>query len=325
MRFHLCIPAYNEERTIRRTLRFLDKELQESALRPSVMVCCNGCTDRTAQAIRDIEEELSFPITTLCSERGMLNAQRAMLKAIDDDFPIVFMDADLLVPAQTLHNMLGALDGQVKVASAYPYLESPPSGTLLSRLKQGMLNIKRIDPQVEVAVSDVSRFHPGATSDFERQSRIYFHGTCFAVEGKRSCVFPPASSAVRGDDTFLSHYLLTHEGSGSVKVLYDAPVYCYPVFSVHSHLRVWFRIRKDLEMLYSEYPEFLPLRQHTMMRVNWRRVLQMSLEHRCYAIGYWLLKRYEGIVYWWKKDSTIIDAVWSYDVKQVAQDPEEAD
>jgi len=47
----IVIPAYNEEKVIRRTLNSLLDGADLTEL--EIVVCCNGCSDRTAEIARE--------------------------------------------------------------------------------------------------------------------------------------------------------------------------------------------------------------------------------------------------------------------------------
>lgn len=55
MKLSVIIPAYNEEKNIRRTLKNLKKNLEKFSYDWEVVVVCDGCTDQTAFLARKVE------------------------------------------------------------------------------------------------------------------------------------------------------------------------------------------------------------------------------------------------------------------------------
>lgn len=314
-KIHICLAAHNEEKVIGKTLKYLKNSLDLLNLKekPTILVCLNGCTDNTTQIVKKIKNNFGYPIRIIESKKGKLKAHEEITKKIKGNYFVLFMDADILVPPKTIKDLLNCIkkEKSLKIVSAYPYVIKPNNLRGFKKVLFSILNIKRIYPKIMISKNDVSEFHGKVEDKFLKKSRVYFHGRCFILKDKNIYKFPKKKSQIRGDDTYLSFYTLRKQPKNSIKVLYDSPVYSYPVFSVKEHLKVWYRIRKDLENIYLEYPDFIELGKKIKMIINWRYVLfELPLNYKFYAFGFYLLKKFESISYKLIKNRIKIDNIW---------------
>lgn len=101
----VIIPAYNEERAIRRCLETLLRGSKENELQ--VIVVCNGCVDGTAAAARSIEStSVSVFESNVASKCNALN--------IGDQashfFPRIYLDADIQMTIETVRALVSFLN-----------------------------------------------------------------------------------------------------------------------------------------------------------------------------------------------------------------------
>ncbi len=321
VKLYICIAAYNEKGTIKNTLDYLENSLNiiNFKEKPLIIICLNGCTDDTEQILDNIKNNYTYPLKIIKAKKGKLRAHKEIIKRIKGEGHVLFLDADVLLPATTLFDLLDCLrrNKKLKVVSAYPYVNKPNHLKGYKKIQYSILNIKRIYPKVEISKEDVSKFHgPDVQDKFLKRSRIYFHGRCFVIRNKNIYKFPKKGSAIRGDDTFLSFAVLKSQPNNSIKVLFNSPVYSYPIFSVIEYLKVWYRIRKDIDNICFEYPEFKELRKKTKMIMNWRYVLfDLPLNYKLCGIGFYFLKKFEALSYSLFKKRIDVDTIWSYNKK----------
>lgn len=100
----VVIPAHNEAAVLPRLLKLLAPALREGSI--EMVVVANGCTDDTADIARAysgvVVEEL-----TQGSKIAALNRGDEVATA----FPRVYLDADVMIPLETLRRLCEALDG----------------------------------------------------------------------------------------------------------------------------------------------------------------------------------------------------------------------
>jgi hypothetical protein len=312
------IAAYNEEKNIKTCLFSLEKSFKSINLGKPIefFVCLNGCNDQTERIVREVKEDFKFKLTILHSKKGKLNSHKKIIENIMDNDLIFFCDADVIIPPRTINSIIKIFEenNKIKIISGYPYVIKPKKLSFFKQMKFNVLNLKRIYPQIEVARNDVSEYHD-SKDKFLRKSRIYFHGRFFAIRDKKIYHFPYKGSKIRGDDTFLSRIVLSKYGKKSIKVLFYAPIYCAPLNSVSDYLRTWYRIRKDIDIINKEYPQFREFNKKTEMTVNWEYLRGVELSVRLYAFLFFALRKFEKYSYYLIRNFIYLDKIWSYNTK----------
>lgn len=316
----ICIAAYNEEENIEQALRYLEKSLIDINFDKNVkiIVGLNGCNDKTEEVVKRVSKNYNFPFLITHSEKGKIKSHKEMLKLVGANELVFFMDADVLVPGKTILDLENEMkkDKFVKIASGYPYVVSPEKSSISKAFLFNVLNLKRIYPKVEIAKNDVSMYH-SAKDEFDKKSRIYFHGRFFAIRNKSIYKFPEDGSKIVGDDTFLTRTTLYQHGKGSIKVLFDSKVYCAPLMSIGSYLKSWYRIRKDIEEINKEYPEFKQFDNKIIMTVNWNYVKNLSLRVKFYALCFFILRKFEAFSFSLIKNRINLNKTWTYHTKEI--------
>lgn len=316
---NIGVAVYNEAETLNSTLSSLIKDLNgiEFTTKPTIYICFNGCSDSTIYNFLSLKKKIDYPVIVLSSPKGKIRAHKKIINKIDNLFPIVFLDADIIIPPGTLFRIINELfDKNRVIVSTYPYSLQPKKMAYVRKVLYNVINIKRIFPQIEVAKYSVSDFHPGETKPFIVESRIYFHGRCFIIRNKEVYKFPKDNSGIVGDDTFLSFVVLNNYPPGSIKVMYDVPVYSHPQLSIKSYIRSWFRIRKDLDNIYLYYPQFIRFRELVKMRMNWSFVLRdLNFEYKIYALLFSLLRLFEYLSYRLVANNINTYKIWTYKSK----------
>lgn len=128
-RMSVVVPAHNEERTIARLLTTLCA--QDRAEELEIVVACNGCTDRTADAARAVSDRIRVIEIETASKIAALNAG----DAATDLFPRAYVDADTEVSAAALLALVEPLSEPGVVLTAAPQMVVVTDGAgLLSRM-----------------------------------------------------------------------------------------------------------------------------------------------------------------------------------------------
>ena len=110
----ILIPAHNEATVIGETLTQLLGPDQKLPSGWQIIVVANGCTDNTAQIVRD-----SWPDITLVElpEPSKVNAMRHGMALVRPG-PVIILDADISVTIDALGNLVAPLLNETKVAGA---------------------------------------------------------------------------------------------------------------------------------------------------------------------------------------------------------------
>jgi glycosyltransferase involved in cell wall biosynthesis len=111
----VIIPAYNEERVIVRCLAALTAGAEPGEL--EVVVVCNGCKDRTA----DVAREFGGPVRVIETPTGSKVHALNLGDAATPHFPRFYVDADVVVPLESIRRMARRLEsGDVLAVGARP-------------------------------------------------------------------------------------------------------------------------------------------------------------------------------------------------------------
>jgi len=108
----IIIPAYNEEAVIGRTLNFLLEGADRTAL--DIIVCCNGCVDRTAE----IAKSFGPPVRVVETSKGSKTLALNMGDEAARSFPRIYLDADILLSYDSVRQIVRELDDNKQLAVA---------------------------------------------------------------------------------------------------------------------------------------------------------------------------------------------------------------
>ena len=124
----LVLPAYNEARRLPASLACCADFFRGRGLRAEIIVADDGSTDHTSLAFgtaaADLAERssgVSFRYLPL-PHRGKGSAVRAGVMHASGD-PVIFLDADLSIPVDTVERFLAAIDAGADIAIASRYVQ----------------------------------------------------------------------------------------------------------------------------------------------------------------------------------------------------------
>ncbi len=332
--FYIVTAAYNEEKTLARSV---DSVFRSAAFHGKsdvgascdLIICHNGCTDRTpllAKTIRNRYSGENFRIHIISSPKGMVLAQTASVEYIrmqKNNDPIIFFDADSFMDEGVIHAFLGQFKRHPSLRAVgakqvpIPYSGASP----IKRMWDKVFNCRAYYPRSEIAVRFATQFHPYADSDpqpdyveFEKKSKIYFHGRCFAL--KDQSVWDVPKNHV-GEDTYLDRSINYRFEPGSIRTLFTAKVYFQPITSLRVFARTFYRVYRDLKALKQANPQYNEVREYSKTRLDWDYIkslpLKWRLAFRIYSvirqICHFLFKH--NLIY--SKKSAM--DIWSYEKK----------
>lgn len=91
------IPAYNEERNIAALLHSIIKQRQENYELEKIYVICDGCTDNTAQVVKDLSKKYPFiKLHNHKKRKGKADALNRIYELNESDY-LLTIDADLIM------------------------------------------------------------------------------------------------------------------------------------------------------------------------------------------------------------------------------------
>lgn len=131
LRISVCIPAFNEEANIRNLLRTILAQNITNALLVEILVILDGCTDKTAEKIREIRDK-RIKLIEHTDRRGKSERLNEIFALAQGDV-IVLFDADIVLDSPDtivhltepfLHNKkLGLAGGNIHPVKAKTFIE----------------------------------------------------------------------------------------------------------------------------------------------------------------------------------------------------------
>ena len=303
--YSVVLTAYNEEKTLessfsatKRAIDFSFSQNSELSL-VNIVICHNGCTDKTPQIAQNIKKEIfkqKIHIEVINSAKGMILAQNECMRYIrkyyNVDSPIIFIDTDSLIDGKAIDIFLAqfTLHPDLKVVGAHP-VPIPYNGlSVIRKFWDRVLNCRAYFPKSEVTVNYAPQFHPYADTDqqsigaeFERHSKIYFHGRCFALRNESVWDVPENAIA---EDIYLDRNIHFRFGPGSIRVVYDAKIYFYPMNYLSRFSKTFYRIYYDLCTLKHMHPEYNNIREYAKTKLDWTYIRQLTIRWQIIFIIY---------------------------------------
>ncbi|MDQ1581759.1 MAG: hypothetical protein QOD05_2534 [Microbacteriaceae bacterium] len=108
----IIVPAHNEVRGLARLLPALLAEADPGEFR--ILVVCNGCTDDSAECARQFGPDVEVIELAAASKAAALEAGTALVS----DFPVVFIDADVLINSSAVRALASFLERPGMLAAA---------------------------------------------------------------------------------------------------------------------------------------------------------------------------------------------------------------
>ncbi|MEK6887785.1 MAG: glycosyltransferase family 2 protein [Candidatus Aenigmatarchaeota archaeon] len=303
---YYAIAAYNEENRIGRCLDSIAQQ-KLGNLRTETIVCLNGCNDRTADVV--LERRKRHPvlnIRTLHSKKGKVFAHNEIVHNIHDPTkPVAFVDADVALDRDAIGILYGEL-GRINSLQAVgghsvPY--RPEGMSPWQAFLYEILHARSLFPMSEISVNDVSHYklfadtHPQTDADpeFEKKSKIYFHGRLFMLRNNR--VFEMPEDENLADDSFLPNSIHTRYGPGSSRVRYDAIAYYEPYLSLHQHFRAYRRVDAQLRYLDANFKNFRESREMERTKLDWEYIRSTGIPNVLRFAAYSAVRDLEHAAY----------------------------
>lgn len=310
-KYYIAIPAYNEENTIEKCLLSIKsaKKICKKYNLIGTYICLNGCTDNTSDVVKRLQKENpSLKIKILTSQRrGMNYALNKIMDTLTKNEAIIIkVDADTEVDSRAFQIILNELEKhpELKIVGGQPIAKKYTGSNVYKKILSRVLDIRSHYPESQVAVKDVTEFHPFSQTDpqpllspnFEKRSRIYFHGRFYALRNKKIWDVPGHRI---GDDTYLTLSVYKRFKKNSIRIRYDACCYYHPSTSLKTHWKVYKRIFLDTYTLF-KLPQFNKMNEiigKEAVKLDWAYIQTPPPQVKLYFIFYWLIKQIESILF----------------------------
>lgn len=302
------IPVHNEEKNLYKCIKSLDNSLHNIKYKFYTFLCLNDCSDNSHKIAKNCKKKYnSLNIQILNSKKGKFNAQEVAIKNIPNNFPVFFIDADIILNKNSIEILLDEFNNHPNLiaVSSFPVAKSYKGKNIWKFFLDKVLNIRSRYPPSEISLLDVKDHHPYAISnpqykntspEHELKSKIFFHGRTFGLKSKKYWARPKNNQIV-GDDSFIPDHIIFNYGKGRIRNRYDSIVYYNPLLSLREHFRVYKRIYFDLKNLRKKYPEFKSIRDHSQLILDKEYIQRQNIHTRILFRLYSLIRKIEIYVY----------------------------
>lgn len=326
----ICIPAKNEANTLPANIESIVRAIafarDEFDCNYGIYISVNDSTDNTLKVAKHLAKNIkTVPIVVIESAKGVTQAETACInevKKIDEESVVIFSDADCILSKNLIVLFLKQFykHPELKVVGAHPVPLSVNKFNLIKRFKSKILNFRAYYPKSQIARIYAPQYHPYADidpqpvgSEYEKKSKTYFHGRCFAI--RDTSVWNMPKWAVQ-EDTYLDVYVNKKYGPGSIRVLYNANVFFNPITSLRKYIATYARIYKDKEILRKDNT-FKKQFEYSGTTLDWEYIKTLNFIDRLCAKIYFYLNK---LIYkMFKKGLFVnksIDQLWDYNKKE---------
>jgi glycosyltransferase involved in cell wall biosynthesis len=274
MKIGIGICAHNEEAGIISTVTSVVTSVQSVAypLDWELIVCANGCIDRTPELIRSwLSDNRGLPVSLiLLDPANLVEAQRLIatrLKERHSDM-LAFFDADIVVDVGCIPALLRAASADsIKAA----YATSVPISNVRPTIIEKTLNQ-----------------YDSSNTIFSK--RKHLHGRAFLI---KEWSIPATTHQLLADDIYLSCDLLYRFGPHAIVASPDALVYFHQISSIADFYRAYKRRTTELAKCLRLFPHFKSLPPEQInRRLHLSQLLNKSLSQSYYWIIFLLLRKY---------------------------------
>lgn len=333
--FYIVYVVYNEENTLFRSFLSAKKSIDHykkyfsKNAKAELIICHNGCTDRSPEIAEKIKDKYSsdkLQITVMSSEKGMVKAQSKSIQYIAEKnkrSPIIFIDADSFIERKAISIILQQFEKhkKLKITGIQPRPISNIGLGFFKRFLANILNCRSYFPRSEISSVYLPEHHPYADIDpqkigvdFEKSSKIYFHGRCFALKDYTIWDVPYNNI---GEDTYLAASINDRFGSGHIRLIYDAAIFYYPMVSIKVYFKTYYRIYKDLSVFSDNDHVFNNYLYLSKTKLDWGYIFTLSFYWKTVFVLYFIMKSFFDFLFkcdflFYEKN---IDKIWSYNFK----------
>ncbi len=319
---YYCIAAYNEEENLPVCLQSLARQDVTADL--ETLICLNGCTDNTEKAaIEAAKEYPGLNISIIHSKHGLVYAQNRIIQQIQNrKAPLLFVDADVSLDEHCVPIMKQELEGldTLLVVGGWPIPSKQSHMSPWQNFLYHTLHVRALFPESEVSVHDVSSFkqyvdekpQPTVSAEFEKRSKIYFHGRVFML--RNADVFEMPEDRNLADDTYLPNMIHYKHGPSIIRTRFDAVGHYSPYLSLKNHFKTYRRVYLQKRYLDMTNPQFAGIRELERSRLNWRFIVSKGLLVTARFATYSLIRSLEETAYRLLPKPEPAD-LWRYDKK----------
>ena len=127
----ICVPAFNEEKTISNTLESLVGQTFPG--KTEILICANGCTDRTGEIATQMSVKYNNITVISTPQKGKPNAWNILRRKASSNY-IFFADADVVFSGDAIQILYDTLQTEGVIAATVPLVPVMDNRTFLTRV-----------------------------------------------------------------------------------------------------------------------------------------------------------------------------------------------
>lgn len=286
-----CIPVYNGERVILKTLNSL-KKIMSSSLKKfdfEIIVCIDHCNDNTEMICENFKKQHLADLKIIFNDRSKskTNCMNKLIKNANGNI-IILLDDDATMDKKTFLALINSITKNNYIKIVYPD------------------NI----PIIEEIRNPIKRFWWNVFSlkfreDIYTKEDPYLIGRCMVLRKKDWFNLP--ENPIMADDIILQYTYHPY-----IKKVNQGKVYFNSVHGIKDYLQRFYRISLGKEIAFTYFSKYRKQQLHKMKReINYNKVKKLSFNKKFYFYCYRILRFYASIIYKYNKRNKRIRYEWN--------------
>ncbi len=325
--------AYNEEKYLEKSVKSVEDSIEfaiknlkknyKTCPKFKGVICHNGCTDKTpfiAKKFSIKNKNTFFPIEVIKSRKGMVKAQHKCINLLrkkrKNKCPALFVDADAFMDKKCLFLMIEQLikHPKIKVVGAHP-IPTPYKGlNYYKKFLDKALNFRAYYPTSEIAIKQSKKFHPYAEIDpqsigieFEKRSKIYFHGRCFLLKNYKVW---DVDNNFGAEDIYLERSISHRFGKGQIRIIYHANVMFNPILSFKEYIKTYFRQYIFLDKVIKITPKYNWINKYVPTKMSMKFIHPLNPKKIFFYFSHKTIRNFVYFLYKINPFLISVDKIW---------------
>lgn len=281
------LPARNEEAGIYDALRSIREAIRYAKISAPIIVCLNGCTDKTGEVVKKfIRENKDVKCSIIRSRPGLVHAQGKIVELFPADI-YAFPDADGTIGKDSLKLLLDEFKKNPKLIVAYAKTVSLLDGGRSIAKKIGLLydSQKLLTPRRYIHGRFFATREWYIPKDREVLSRAHKNR-----RNRKLLKYCKNKILMSADDIFMSSYIVDKYGRNAIKQVDGAHCFAWPIASFSDWFNTYRRRNIETAKMTRWFPEYNYLWPYLNRHTNWQKWFRAPIGDRILWLIFLLMK-----------------------------------